>query len=81
MRHGEPKTEAELATEKMSKSSKSEKGVDCLKAHGSGSEKYDTWAKDTAKDRTLTLQIPTMQILSSQILCVGKIGSRPDPGA
>ena len=39
-------------------------------------KKCDTWAKDTESDRTLTLQIPTMLILISQILCVGKIGSR-----
>ncbi len=61
---------------KISKRSKIEKCVDCLCAHGSHSEKCDTWAKARERNRTLTLQIPTMQILMSQILCVGKIGSR-----
>ena len=44
-------------------------------------KKCDTWAKDTESDRTLTLQIPTMQILISQILCVGKIGAARRPVA
>ena len=36
----------------------------------------DTWAKDREGMITFTLSIPTMLILISQILCVGKIGSR-----
>ena len=41
----------------------------------------DTWAKARGRQITLTMQIHTMQILISQILCVGKIRSRPAPGA
>ena len=69
--------QADLAVVKFLKSSKVENCVDCLWAHGSRSgKKCDTWAKAREANRTLTLSIPTMLILMSQILCVGKIESR-----
>ena len=55
---------------------KTAKRVDCFSAHGSRSEKKcDTWAKAREGNRTLTLSIPTMLILTFRILCVDKIGS------
>ena len=61
---------------KISKRSKVEKCVDCFSAHGTHSEKKcDTWAKARGGNRTLTLSIPTMLILTFRILCVDKIGS------
>ena len=61
---------------KISKRSKIEKCVDCFSAHGTHSEKKcDTWAKAMEGNRTLTLSIPTMLILTFRILCVDKIGS------
>ena len=76
------KDQSRAGNSKISKSSKSGKCVNCLKAHDSGSaKKCDTWAKARRRPIALAMQIHTMLILISQILCVGKIGSRPAPGA
>ena len=44
-------------------------------------KKCDTWAKARRRPIALAMQIHTMLILISEILCVGKIRSRPAPGA
>ena len=74
---GEAKDTSRSGKCKISKRSKIEKCVDCFSAHGTHSEKKcDTWAKAREGNRTLTLSIPTMLILTFRILCVDKIGSR-----
>ena len=82
MRRGEEKTEAELATVKFQKVQKVKKAsIACRPTAPVRQKKCDTWAKARGRQITLTMQIHTMQILISQILCVGKIRSRPAPGA
>ena len=83
VRHGEAKTKAELATVKFQKvfKKKVKKASIACRPTAPVRKKCDTWAKARGRQITLTMQIHTMQILISQILCVGKMRSRPAPGA
>ena len=81
VRHGEAKTEAELATVKFQKVQKVKKASIACRPTAPVRKKCDTWAKARGRQITLTMQIHTMLILISQILCVGKMRSRPAAGA
>ena len=71
-----PKTQADLAGIKFQNVRKLKNASIALAPTALAlKKKCDTWAKAREGNRTLTLSIPTMLILTFRILCVDKIES------